>query len=365
MGRNVWLYRPAIGNRGGEFILLVNSKGSSSCRKYDPSNGVKNSEQHSPGCFYEVAFARILAESKVLPGLPDVKVNDIKKGLPLEYLEELRSQAGLPPAFKERPVAQGSIRTGGMLAGIDEIVDSVLGVKQHKTKKAAIVLSETPPEIDCFALIQRMYQRVVSNWDRSPCRSRELWRWRAMTDISPENMSAEKMLEKAIVNTTQTWVNQIPVASGLLMDYEEGHTCVDLGHRVAPGHFELIELKAGENAETPLRAAFQIVNYGLLYCFARQHRRQLELPPSEIIKATTVYLKVLGPTSIYRGYRLGWLGNALDAGLRQFSHSTFGAEPQIRFGFESFPPEFVWPGSNDQQVRIMLERRKAHDFIRD
>jgi|SRR5258705_13590783 len=99
-----------------------------------------------------------------------------------------------------------------------------------------------------------------------------------MPEISWQNLSPEKTLEKAIVNATHNWVNQIPVASGLLKDYDEGHTCIDLGHCVSPGHYELLELKVGASAETPLRAAFQIMNYGLLYCFARIHLVQLELP---------------------------------------------------------------------------------------
>lgn len=361
MGRNLWLYRPALGNASGEFILLVNSRGSSKCRRYDASTGVKNSEQPSPGRYYESAFAKVLADCNELEGLPNAKVSEVTKGLPLDYLAELRSQASLPP-IKEAPVARGSIRTEGMLAGVDEMIDSVLGTN-HKGKTLAMSLSVMPPGLDCTALIQRIYRRIEANWDGSPCRSKELWRWRAMPEISQQNMSPEKMLEKAIVNTTNAWVNQIPAASGLLREYEERHTNIDLGHRVTPGHYELIELKAGANAETPLRAAFQIVNYGMLYCFARLHRRDLELAPaSPLLNATTLSLKVLGPREIYRGYRLGWLAGALDRALRQFSRSTFGEGLEMRFGFESFPPEFIWPGSNGHELRTMLERRTIHDF---
>ena len=361
MSRNLWLYRPAIGHGSGEFILLVNSGVRNSCRRYDAFNGVKISEQSSPGLNYETAFPQVLSECEELEGLPHAKVSEVTKGLPLDYLAELQSQAGLPPICEQTLIAGRSIRTEGMLGGVEDIVDRVLGMK-HKGKKAAIFLSAMPPELDCKTLIEHIYRRIDANWDGSPCRSKELWRWRAMTEISEQNMSPEKGLEKAIVNASNTWVNQIPAASGLLRGYEERHTNIDLGHRVGPGHYELIELKAGANAETPLRAAFQIVNYGLLYCFARLRRGDLELPSSPLLNATALSLKVLGPTAIYQGYCLGWLGNALDTALRQFSESKFGKELEIRFSFESFPAEFIWPGSDDHELRIMLERRMVHDF---
>jgi hypothetical protein len=355
-----WLYLPPSGNRDGEFILLVNSKGRSKCRRYNAANGVKNSEQRGRGD-YETAFLTVLATGRKLDGLPQIKVADVSEVLPLEDLATLRSQVGLP-TIEEPPNSGGSIRTGGMLAGVDEIIFNALGMS-HKRKTTAMSLSVMPQGLDCTALIQRIYRCIEGNWDRSPCRSKEIWRWRANPRISPENWSIEKTLEKAIVEASDVWVNQIPAASGLLRDYEEGHTSIDLGHRVAPGHYELFELKVGPNAETPLRAAFQIVNYGLLYCFARLHLDDLELHTrSSLLTATRLSLKVLGPTDFYRNYRLGWLADPLDTGLRQFSRSRFGEKLEVSFGFESFPPEFAWPGSDDHQLLNMFERRRVHVF---
>jgi hypothetical protein len=56
------------------------------------------------------------------------------------------------------------------------------------------------------------------------------------------------------------------------------------------------------------------------------------------------------------------LADALDTALRQFSRSKFGEHLEMNFGFESFPPEFIWPVSDDHELRAMLERRAVHVF---
>jgi hypothetical protein len=45
----------------------------------------------------------------------------------------------------------------------------------------------------------------------------------------------------------------------LLRNCEEKHANVDLARQLTRGEYELIELKAGENADTPPRAAFEII----------------------------------------------------------------------------------------------------------
>lgn len=60
--------------------------------------------------------------------------------------------------------------------------------------------------------------------------------------------------------------------SRLVNERAQGRRAIDLVHRIAPGHFEFIELKTGSN--TPLYAAFEILGYGLSWCLARQHPAQ-------------------------------------------------------------------------------------------
>jgi hypothetical protein len=226
------------------------------------------------------------------------------------------------------------------------------------SKTAAQRLSESPILLDAAALLDRMYGCVVRNWDRSQCRSTQLWRSVANTDVATHNSSPEKTLEKAIVEWARVWFNQIPAASGLLTHVEEKHRNVDLGHFVAPGHLELIELKAGPHADTPLKAAFEIAGYGLLYCFARAHRGPLALPRgNRVLDAKRVDLKVLAPREVYAGYRLDWLEKSFNEGFRQFSARHFRGELELTFGFESFPEDFQWPGAQGYELPGFLERR--------
>lgn len=170
-----------------------------------------------------------------------------------------RQRCGIVLSSAPAPAARG------MLAGTRELIDAALGLDvAFDTKTAAERLSASPVSLDAAILLDRMYQRVVKNWDRSECRSTLLWRSFAKTDIAAHNASPEKTLEKAIAEWARDWFNQIPAASGLLIHVEEKHRNVDLGHFVAPGHLELIELKVGPHADTPLKAAFEIVGYGRL-----------------------------------------------------------------------------------------------------
>jgi len=302
-------------------------------------------------------------QCQTLKGLPDARVTEMTKGLPIDYLNDLRSQVSLPPIGEGRTIAKHA-PNGGMLSGTDGIIDESLGLSdvKYRTKTAALRLSQRPCNWRPDLLLTKLYRRIEANWDGSQCQSSELWRWRAMPYISPRNTSTEKMLEKAIVRATNTWVNQIPAASGLLRNYDERHKNIDLGRRLAPDEYELIELKVGVHADTPLRAAFEIVGCGLLYCFARMHAKDLNLAYAfPVLKAKSIYLKVLGPREIYLGYRLDWLCESLDTSLRKFSRDLFGGSLEIRFAFESFPAEFMWPCS-DADLRAMLEKRVAHNF---
>jgi hypothetical protein len=341
------------------FALLVDHRGSSCCRLYDPESGQKQKEIPARKRFSDDAFEWIVRGWSLLEGLPGAKVMDIKDGLCADELNMLRAQAGL------RPVRSGKVfhspsSGGGMLDGFERLVDNALDLRGlgHRSRAAALKLSAGPRQLDGAELIHRLYDVIERNWDHSSCRSSELWRWKAMPKISEWNTSAEKTLEKSIVSATHNWVNQIPAASGLMRYREQTHTNVDLGHQVARGHYELIELKAGMSADTPLRAAFEIIGYGLLYCFARKHMHELDLPTvSGLLLAREVDLKVLGSRQIYHGYNFPWLEDALDAGLQNFARKEM-LDLQLHFTFEAFPREFFWPGASDTELCDWLTRRE-------
>ena len=357
MKSKFWGHR--VGGRNGspQFVMLANANGSSSCRLFDARSGASISYNTSRGGTYDAAYGSIFRDCRELVPPPGVKTSELIACLPRHHLVFLQHQVGIQESPALSPVPPATAR--GMLAGTRELINKALGLEvAFDTKTAAQRLSASPIPLDAATLLDRMYEGIVQNWDRSECRSTQLWRSLAKTDIAAHNASPEKTLEKAIAEWARDWFNQIPAASGLLIHVEEKHMNVDLGHFIAPGHLELIELKAGPHADTPLKAAFEIVGYGLLYCFARAHRFQLALPKANrVLDARRVDLKVLAPREVYAGYRFKWLESSLDAGFKLFSKRRFSGTLEMNFRFESFPDDFQWPGTQGYELPKFLERR--------
>lgn len=340
-----------------QFVMLANANNSSSCRLFDARSGTLISYDTSRGGTYDSAYGSIFRESKELVPPPGVKASELVAGLPRHHLLHLQAQAGIeasPALPSDLPPSER-----GMLAGTRELINAAFGLSvAFDSRTAALRLSESPISLNSSALLDRLYEQIVCNWDGSKCRSTQLWRSSAKTDIAAHNASPEKTLEKAIVRRVPGWFNQIPAASGLLAGVEEKHRNVDLGHFVAPGHLELVELKAGLNADTPLKAAFEVAGYGLLYCFARAHRVPLALHrENEVLDAQRVDLKVLAPLEVYARYRLDWLETSLDEGFQQFSRQRFPGILEVHFRFESFADDFQWPGTPEYRLGEYLESR--------
>lgn len=213
-----------------------------------------------------------------------------------------------------------------ILAGVDDVIDKALGLenerfKYHHKKSCQLFSNVAPPDIDGKALIQNILDQVNSNWHQKKSRSSgENWRWQKNPDISPKNKSQEVVLERWIVRTTDDdWVNQVPVASGLTRS-AGGRRAVDLVHRCGNGSYELIELKVDEGGGTPLFAAMEILQYGILYFFSRKNELALGYTETakELLAATRIHLKVLAPASYYDGYDLAWLEKSINSGLDNF-----------------------------------------------
>lgn len=75
----------------------------------------------------------------MLKGLPYAKVKEIAKGLPIDYLDELRSQVNLPPIGQGRTIVKHAPE-GGMLRGADEMIDQSLSLRdvKYQSKTAAL-----------------------------------------------------------------------------------------------------------------------------------------------------------------------------------------------------------------------------------
>lgn len=358
-----WGFRPGERGRTDEFVFLANARGSGSCRRFEANSGRLLSYNTSGGVPFERAYGSIFHECQPIEPPPGARTDDMKQGLSADILVHLQRNAGLSLTGAGDRAGSAKPDRGGMFRGLDVLINQALGFAEldFKSKTAAIQLSSAPRPIEGLKLIRSLYGQIERNWDGCPGRSQEIWRWRAIRGCSDHNTSPEKTLEKAIIDQTREWVNQIPTASGLLYDFEERHANIDLARKCGPGWYEFVELKAGTNADTPLRAAFEILGYGLLYCFARLHRSQLNLPRiSDLLAATRVDLKVLGPRSVYSSYRLDWVADAIDHGILAFSKERFGTSLELRFGFESFPPEFKWPGTYARELPRMLDRRAPY-----
>ena len=115
-------------------------------------------------------------------------------------------------------------------------------------------------------LLKRFDVRQDEYWQKSQRSAGESnWTWRQVTNIDPENNSAEVKLERRIVQTLgNTWANMIPVASGTYAPTGLGRVSIDLAERPEGGEaITFIELKIG--SDNPFHAALEIAAYALMW----------------------------------------------------------------------------------------------------
>ncbi len=256
-----------------------------------------------------------------------------------------------------------------ILAGLDAIFDRHLGVEDigessphHRYRTSALRLSGgRPVGFNAGQLLREAYARLLLNLESSPRfarsgASQENWRFRKQLGDSPHNPSPEVTLERAIVRAMgDDWCNQVPAASGLWNAVADKRRAVDLVCRVEGQSFELIELKV--ESDTPLRAAVEIVQYGLLYALARDRYPDTVQAGKDLLHATAVHLRVLAPADYYAPYALGWLEHDFNIGLRTLAAERFGEPLLASFSFHAFPSGFCWPCPLDALVEQMGQRR--------
>lgn len=139
------------------------------------------------------------------------------------------------------------------------------------------------------------------------------------------------------------WFNQLAAAAGLVGSAEGRRRAVDLVERVGDGEYRFIELKIASN--TPLAAAVEVLEYGLLFAFARKHSKTLPLSKAAlgVLSANALQLRVLAPTSYYDkhdgGRNLGWLETEFSESFGRFAQDAgFKAD----FRFLRFHNDFSW-----------------------
>lgn len=210
-----------------------------------------------------------------------------------------------------------------------------------------------PVAFNGAALIDELVTKIGHNCATTgPLRSAQNWRFNKQLYISDENCSPEKKLEKAIAKqTSNAWANQIPTSSGLLGATRDRHRNIDLGFRIAPGRFELIELKM--DSDTPLYAAMELLEYAALYIYTRARLVAAGATVTELLAATTIHWRVLAPPSFYRAARLEWLQIALARDLQASAQQHLAGAVEMDFAFTVLPEDF-----DPRNIAPALERRR-------
>ena len=224
-----------------------------------------------------------------------------------------------------------------ILTDVDDVINEWLGLKnspfKYQHKKRCQLFSEGPAlDPDGAVLIGKIFDRIQSNWHKGKSRSNnQNWRWKPNPEIADENKSREIFLERLIIKTQvgTDWVNQVPVASGLT-SRGGGRRAIDLVHRGENDWYELIELKVDHRGGTPLFAAMEILQYGVLYIFSREKAQELGYDGIELLNAKGIHLRVLAPADYYAPYNLSWLEKSIDSGLASFL-SKFNFKMDFKF----------------------------------
>lgn len=276
-----------------------------------------------------------------------------------------------------------------ILYGIGAIIDRFFGVEKfgkssphYRYKQSCLALSENPPSgRNDSILIADIYRRIECNWRRSRTKykknpSKENWRWDPHPDIDKDNPPGpEVSLERRIIQSSdETWTNQVPTSSGLTGHSFDKVRNIDLVHKLGDRQCEFIELKV--NSDTPLYAAIEILTYGCLYLFSRQHLLALKYDAPkqhELLRMSRIHLGVLAPHSYYapyapspgkpyKVYNLGWLEDYLNDALRQIIRDFSHLDLIMDFRFESFPPDFTWRPSQrkmpDEAIQMAVRNRQ-------
>jgi hypothetical protein len=273
--------------------------------------------------------------------------------------------------MREQVGLSGTIQTSalrsspGILAGVDEFVDEILGVSQigqtspHYRHLRAYRAVVSGPRIDGNGLIAGMYRAIAANWPGTTCRGVQNWRWEKQLFISDANESLEKQFEKAVAAQCPEWVNMIPVASGVLPDVDEGGRRIDLARRFGKSDYEFLELKLGQHCDTPLHAAIELLNYGLIYLFSREHLDGLGYDSrNPLLSATNIRLRVVAPTTSYSPGSLSAFQEEVNRGLAGMVSAKFPGRLDMDLCFEQLPADFDWsPG--DGSAGAVLGRRTA------
>jgi len=224
-----------------------------------------------------------------------------------------------------------------VLAPLRPLIRSWLAFR-FETKNGAREILANPLDVPDFG---KWFQVIAPTGRNS---SKYLWKWRIKEVIADKNSSEEKIMEKAVARylPKEEWANQIVTASGLSHDRGDGHRNIDLINRTGPDRYRFIELKIKSN--NPVYAAVELLEYALLYWWARQHpeTHKSEREDKEVLSARHIDMEILAPIEFYTGYDVISLRKFAGVLTTSFNRLTQG-HLKIKFRFAVFvlPPKPV------------------------
>ena len=251
-------------------------------------------------------------------------------------------------------------------------MQETLGITNTRHRSALGALERTPPTADKLTeLVDAIYLRLAENWHRlrssnAKPASLQNWRWYApVPGIAPHNKSPEVVLERAILpfglkSQLTVLAGQIRSQSHRVSSTPHSHrrSAIRSGvHRLDDNHFEFVELKVA--SDTPLFAALEIIQYGLVWLLSRQNRAALGYHERAMLDADAVDLTVLAPTRYYGQLDLSALAAGLDAGVRSVGHAHGGIN--LAFEFQEFSDSLLRSeGYSDPEACAVVNQRRQY-----
>ena len=236
----------------------------------------------------------------------------------------------------------------GALYGVDRIIDTYLQVSHgkcspHYGRRSSYYQLSNDGHLDLnwHDLIRDVCDQIKDNYRKSsyrPCLpSKNNWQLSRRPDAAVNNKSREVVLERKILQISSDWYAQLATSSGLCGTHVNKRAAIDLILDEGKGSYQLIELKTG--SDHPLKAAIEVLIYGALYIFSRSNVSMLDYNPNmqDILKATSLHLRVLAPVRFYDHFGLEWLAEGINAGLRDYLREN---DFTMDFQFDVFPANF-------------------------
>lgn len=254
----------------------------------------------------------------------------------------------------------------GLFAGVSLAIDRALDLENYRTRTSALRLANR--QLDTAVgrqLVSNVFDQLSGNWNKITAGqttrpSSENFRWfKPQRQIGASNRSPEVTLERALIASfiaarRTDWSNQVPLISGLAGAVAYKRWAVDLVHQTSTG-FEFVELKV--NSDTPLSAAMQILQYGMLWLLSRNERHRLGYNGNPILESRALHLSVLAPFRFYDRVHNQHLPEVINAGLYALGEHHGVA---LSFSQTAFPAPFRWPSNMPENELIeALQARHA------